>query len=119
MGIAIVIIGVVLIIWWFFIKPKPVVVEATQVGGLQTAKIVVDGGYSPRVIRLKQGVPAKLSFLRKDPSACLEEIIVPEFGIHQKLELNKSYEVTVNPDKPGRYKYSCGMEMIFGTIEVT
>ncbi len=110
--------SIALIIWWFFGKSKTAAVAATGSKGMQTVQIVADGGYTPRTVSLKRGVPAKLVFLRKDPSSCLEEVVLPDFGVSQKLPLNKSYEVTIKPDKTGEFKYSCGMHMFFGEIVV-
>jgi len=106
------------IVWWFFGKRESPIVEATQETGSQTVQIVADGGYSPRIVNLKQGVPAKLVFLRKDPSSCLEEVVMPDFGVSQKLPVNKNYEITIKPDKSGEFQYSCGMHMFFGKIIV-
>ncbi len=50
--------------------------------------ITVDGGYSPDVIQVKRGQPVTLQFLRRDPSSCLEEVVLPDFGVRERLPLN-------------------------------
>jgi plastocyanin domain-containing protein len=105
-------------VWWFFGKPKAEAVAATGDGKRQSVEIVVDGGYTPRTVTLKQGVPATLAFLRKDPSGCLEEVVMPDFGVAEKLPVNKSHEIVINPDTVGEFKYTCGMQMFSGTVVV-
>lgn len=107
-----------LIIWWFFGKKETATLQASDMGDYQTVGIVADGAYLPNTVTLQQGKPAKLVFLRKDPSGCFEEVILPDFGVSQKLPVGKSCEITINPDKAGEFKYSCGMHMFFGTVVV-
>ena len=56
------------IIWWFFGNHESAAGTAEIVDGQQLATISVDGGYSPETLIFKQGMPAKLTFNRKDPS---------------------------------------------------
>lgn len=112
------IIGVGLIVWWFFGKRKVVIVAAELRDGKQVVRIVVDGGYTPSVVQLQKDIPAELVFVRKDPSACFEEVVLPDFGTSTHLPVNKPYTISVNPDTPGEYKYSCGMHMFFGKVIV-
>jgi plastocyanin domain-containing protein len=105
-------------VWWFFGKPKTEAVSATGDDKMQSVEIVVNGGYTPRIVTLKKGIPATLVFLRKDPSGCLEEVVMPDFGVAQKLPVNKSHEIVINPDTAGEFKYTCGMQMFSGTVVV-
>ena len=105
--------AILFIAWFFFGKrTKEVAVE-------QQAQIVVDGGYSPEVIRVKAGQPVTLNFLRKDPSGCLEEVVLPDFGVRKYLELNQVTPIEIRPEKAGEYTFSCGMNMYHGKIRVT
>lgn len=106
------------IIWWFFGGKKANTAQAEQSDDLQTATITVDGGYKPNVISLSVGKPAKITFLRKDPSNCLAEIIMSDFGIAEKLPLNQPFNVTILPKTAGKFTYTCGMRMFSGYIEV-
>lgn len=107
-----------LIIWWFFGKKESAVVEAEQSNGFQRIEVTAEGGYTPHAIALKQGIPAKFIFTRKDPSSCLEEVVFPEFGVSRHLPVNKSHEIEIMPDKPGEYKFVCGMQMFSGKFIV-
>lgn len=47
------------IVWWFFGNHASDEVEATmQESNRQEVEVVVDGGYAPNTVVLKQGVPA-------------------------------------------------------------
>lgn len=119
--ILVVVLGTVLIgliSWWFFGDKHQVAVESEQVGGEQSATITVNGGYSPAVLSLHVGTPAKITFLRTDPSSCLEEVIMPDFGIAEKLPVNKPFVVTILPKTVGEFSYTCGMRMFSGKITV-
>lgn len=107
-----------LIIWWFFGNNSGEAVAATVGANEQSVEITVDGGYTPSVVTLKKGVPAKLIFLRKDPSGCLEQVVMPDFGVSSKLPVNKPYVINITPTEVGQFKYACGMNMFFGTVVV-
>lgn len=107
-----------LIIWWFFGKRQGSVAVAEDQGDKQVAHITVSGGYQPGTIELKQGQPAELIFTRKDTSNCFEEVVLPDFGVSTHLPVDKPYTISINPEKPGEYTYSCGMHMFFGKIIV-
>ncbi len=107
-----------LIIWWFFGKRTVSVVAATHKGDKQTIEITINGGYSPNVIELEKGVPADIVFTRKDPSACFEEVVLPDFGIRTKLPVNTPHTVSITPNEAGEFKYACGMNMFFGKVIV-
>ncbi len=99
--------------YWFFLMKKETVVTATD-----SADITVEGGYSPSVISIPLGKTTKINFLRKDPSSCLEEVVLPEFKIRKYLPLNQKTTIEVKPDKAGEYNFSCGMNMLHGKLIV-
>jgi len=106
--------GAILFVAWFFFgkKVKEVAVE-------REAQIIVDGGYSPEVIRVPKGQPVTLNFYRKDPSDCLEEVVLGDFGIRRHLPLNQATTIEIRPEKAGEFGFSCGMNMYHGKIKVT
>lgn len=99
--------------YWFFLMKKEKVVSVTN-----SIDITVEGGYSPEVISIPKGKTTKISFTRKDPSSCLEEVILSDFKIRRFLPLNKKVTIEVNPQKEGKYPFSCGMSMFHGKIIV-
>lgn len=106
------------ILWWFFGKRAQTEVAANIEGSKQSVVVKVSGGYSPNIVTLKQGVPAKVIFERKDPSACFEEVMFPDFGIKETLPVNKPYEINIDTSKPGTYTYACGMNMFHGKVVI-
>ena len=77
---------------------------------------MVDGGYSPDQIVVQVGQPVQLNFLRKDPSSCLEQIILPDFNKAIDLPLNQTATIEIVPEKAGDYMFHCGMNMFRGTL---
>lgn len=108
--------------YWFFLmkKGKRVkVADSVDSAGSLQVDIIVEGGYSPEVISIPKGKTTKLNFIRKDPSSCLEEVVLPDFRIRKYLPLNQKVTIEISPDKAGEYKFSCGMSMFHGKIIVT
>lgn len=104
-------------LWWFlFSKPKSR--QAAIQSGIQEATVTVDGGYEPSQIVVRAGQPVRLKFDRKDPSQCLEEVRFPDFHIAQTLPLNQVTAIEFTPEKPGRYEFTCGMNMFRGIVDV-
>ncbi len=103
---------------WWFLRRKPTSRTATTQAGIQEVTVLVDGGYEPSQVIVQVGHLVRLNFDRKDPSSCLEEIRIPDFKIAQKLILNQITPIEFTPDKPGRYEFSCGMNMFRGVVEV-
>src|SRR4030065_353501 len=98
-------IGLIGLIYWFFFGKKD---EAVMVkpGGVD---IVVDGGYKPATIKIKKGTDTKLTFLRRDPNSCLEEVVFPDFKIKEYLPMEKPVTINLNPKKSGTFNFHCGM----------
>lgn len=103
-------------LWWFLLS-KPKSRKTTTQNGVQEITVTVDGGYEPSQIVVQAGQPVRLNFDRKDPSSCLEEVRLPDFRIAQDLPLNQVTAIEFTPDKPGRYEFTCGMNMFRGVVE--
>lgn len=103
---------ILLVAWFFFGKKTQEVTVEKQV------RITVDGGYSPNSIRVKRGQPTTLQFLRRDSSSCLEEVVLPDFGVRQSLPLNQETAITITPKQAGKFEFACGMNMYRGKILV-
>ncbi len=86
---------------------------------VQTVKVILSAeGYRPASFNLRQGVPARIEFVRQVEGACGEEVVIPEYGVKRELPLNKSVVVEFTPNKAGEYVFTCGMNMIRGKIVV-
>ncbi len=104
-------------LWWFLLS-KPKSLNATTQGSVQEITVIVDGGYEPSRIVVQAGKTVRLNFDRKAPSSCLEEVRFPDFRIAQALPLNQTTAIEFTPEKPGRYEFTCGMNMFRGVVEV-
>ncbi len=116
-----VIIGAILLIggilWWFFGKRTTHETEASVSGNkTQEVTVTVSGGYTPNTVVFKQGVPAKIVFDRKDPSGCFNEVIFPDFGVHEVLPVGEQHSVDIATGTAGEYQYTCGMNMFHGKV---
>lgn len=101
-------------IYWFFLrkenqKPAPL---------NDSVDVTVSGGYDPEVISIPYGKTSKLNFFRKDPSSCLEEVVLGDFKVRKYLPLNQKITIELTPKKRGEFTYSCGMNMFHGKIRV-
>ncbi len=113
--ITVVIAGIVGIVftYWFFLLKKDDVVSVTG-----SVDVTVEGGYSPSSIQIPKGKTTKISFIRKDPSSCLEEVVLADFKIKRFLPLNQKLTIEINPQKSGEFVFACGMNMFHGKIIV-
>lgn len=100
--------------YWFFLMKKEQVVEVTS----DSVDITVSGGYQPEVISIPKGKTTKVNFFRKDPSSCLEEVVLSDFKIRKYLPLNKKVSIELTPQKAGEFVFSCGMNMFHGKVKV-
>ncbi len=106
-------VALLLFIYNFFFRrqAKAVVLEKSM-------KILVNGGYNPEVIVVPKGKLSQLIFERTDPNACLEEVLIPHFGLRRYLPLNQQVVLEVLPEESGEFPFSCGMNMFQGKIIV-
>jgi len=99
--------------YWFFLMKKDEVVEVSD-----SIDITVEGGYSPNTISIPKGKTTRVNFFRKDPSSCLEEVVLSDFKIRKYLPLNQKVSIMITPEKAGTYKFVCGMNMFHGKVIV-
>jgi plastocyanin domain-containing protein len=78
---------------------------------------ITDKGFEPSSLKLKAGVPAKVTFVRKTDETCAKEVVVKEYKINRKLPLNEPVTVEFTPHK-GEFTFACGMDMIKGKLIV-
>lgn len=99
--------------YWFFLIKKEKIIEASD-----SIDITVEGGYTPSVISVQKGKTIKLNFIRRDPTDCLEEVVLPDFKVKKYLPLNKKVTVEITPQKEGEFAFACGMNMFHGKLIV-
>lgn len=101
----------ILFTYWFFLMKKETQVEVTD-----SVDIIVDGGYIPNTIVIKKGKLTKINFFRKDPTTCLEEVVLGDFNTRKYLPLNKKVTIELKPKEEGEFTYACSMNMYHGKI---
>ncbi len=102
---------------WFFFGPRRA--RAAQLeGGVQRVEVTVRGGYSPDVIRVRQGIPVELVFDRQESGECTNRVVFPDLRVSAGLPAFTRTTVRVSPDQAGSFEFACGMNMIHGTLLV-
>jgi len=117
--IAVVLVGLGLsaILGWFFLGPKKAH-SATQVGNVQEVTVTVKGGYSPDLVRVRQGVPLRIVFDRQESGECTSRVVFPDFALNRSLSAHGQTTVELLPDRAGDFGFACGMNMIHGKLIV-
>ncbi|HEX6934851.1 MAG TPA: heavy metal translocating P-type ATPase [Streptosporangiaceae bacterium] len=102
---------------WFFFGPRKAR-AAELAGGVQRATVTVRGGYSPEVLRVRQGIPVELTFDRQESGDCTSRVVFPDFQIGAALPAYRQTVVRLDPAQAGEFGFACGMNMIHGTLLV-
>ncbi|WP_431951438.1 heavy metal translocating P-type ATPase [Actinacidiphila sp. bgisy167] len=102
---------------WFFFGPRRTR-DARLEDGVQRVEVTVRGGYSPDVIRVRQGTPVEIVFDRQESGECTSRVVFPDFKIGAGLPAHTRTAVRFDPDQAGSYSFTCGMHMIHGTLLV-
>ncbi len=109
--------ALIAVLAWYFFGPKKSR-EAELRDGVQEVTITVKGGYSPDLIRVRQGVPIRLMFDRQEGGDCTSRVVFPDFAVAESLPAFKTSTVELMPDTAGRYGFAGGMNMVRGTLVV-
>lgn len=92
---------------------------AAQVGAVREIEVVVEGGYKPSRIEVREGERVRLKFVRKEYNSCTKDVVFPQLNIKRELPPNKAIVIDLPILSAGEYEFKCGMNMIRGTIVVT
>ncbi|MFE0630438.1 heavy metal translocating P-type ATPase [Streptomyces sp. NPDC058864] len=119
LDLVVVIVSAVLItaLGWFFFGPRRAR-SARLEDGVQRVEVTVRGGYSPNVIRVRQGIPVEVVFDRQEAGECTSRVVFPELKVGAGLPAHTRTTVRLSPDRAGSYGFDCGMHMIHGTLLV-
>ena len=86
---------------------------------VQSATVTLtDNGYQPASLKLRRGVPARVTFVRRIEETCGTEIALQAYNIRRALPLNQPAVVEFTPDKAGEFNFTCGMGMLRGAVIV-
>jgi Cu+-exporting ATPase len=111
---AVVVIGV---LGWFFFGPRRAR-SAQLEGSLQRVAVTVKGGYSPDVIKARQGVPLEMVFDRQESGDCTSRVVFPDLVVSAALPAYQRTTVRLTPASAGTFGFACGMNMVHGTLVV-
>ncbi len=97
---------------------EPIEGAATLEGDVQRVTVDTSAGYyNPNIIKLTAGVPAEITFTQA--SGCLGEVQSADLDFYADLTGGDATVKIATADlQPGTYEFSCGMQMVFGTIIV-
>lgn len=94
------------------------IVQAAQQDKTQTATVEInDKGFDPVSLKLKAGIPAKVTFVRKTDEGCAKEVLIKEYKINRDLPLNEPVTIEFTPRK-GEFTFACAMGMLKGKLIV-
>jgi plastocyanin len=90
------------------------------VEGKQVVKMEATGhDYRPKKFKVKAGIPIKWEIFDRGADGCTNAIIAEDlFGGEIKLKKGQTSVKEFTVQKPGRYKFSCWMGMVYGSFEV-
>jgi RND family efflux transporter MFP subunit len=100
---------------------EPLDAKSARSSQAQTQSVTVtlgEKGYQPDSFKLRRGVPARVTFVRKVESGCGTEIVLADYNIKRELPFNQPVTVEFTPSKAGEFKFACGMDMLRGKIIV-
>ncbi len=106
------------IVWFFWLVKTKGVKAALTSGGYQEQMVLVKGGYTPDVIVLERGKPARLNFVRQESASCSEMVLIPAFNKSTQLPEGETVAVEFMPAETGEYEFACQMGMLRGKLIV-
>jgi plastocyanin domain-containing protein len=103
---------------YFFAPRRATIVPPVALEGPQEQRIVVRDGYDPAVIEVQVSRPVRLVFRREEVEGCSDTVLMPEWGIVQRLPAHEDTAVEFTPRTPGEFEFMCGMHMMRGKVVV-
>lgn len=113
-GAALVIAGLA----WYFFAPRRAHAAAVD-EGVQRIEVTVRGGYSPNFLQVRQGIPVEIAFDRQETGDCSSRVVFPDLRLSAALPAHQRTTVRFTPQRAGSFPFTCGMNMISGTLVVT
>jgi uncharacterized protein len=99
----------------------PALVAPAGRGGAAVQEVVVRAeprAYRPSRVQFKVGEPARLRVVTGQQVGCTSVFTIPGLGVERALPRNGEATVDIPTDRPGKVRFTCGMGMYSGTIEV-
>ncbi len=114
------VVSLVLIGWAFWVaSPKSgagadagAVVSATVVDGMQFIDISAKGGYSPRVVVAKAGMPTTLRVATNGTFDCSSSLVIPKLSYQKFLPSSGTEDIPISAEQAqGTLQGLCAMGM--------
>lgn len=81
-------------------------------------KISDSNGYSPSLIRLKNGVPVEITLTNDGARGCIRSFVIPDLNKKAIVPTSGSTTITFTPTKVGKINFTCSMGMYNGQFIV-
>ena len=86
--------------------------------GVQEVTLSVQGSsYLPNPIRVKKGIPVRITADIANMPGCSKSMVMPDFGIRKVVSASDNV-IEFTPTQSGTFSFSCSMNMYRGTIVV-
>lgn len=115
-----IVIGLVVVGWMFWVMSSRSASDDTQgatptaslVDGKQTIDLTARGGYTPRVVVAKAGVPTILRVTTKGTFDCSASLVIPKLSYQKFLPSTGTEEIAISADQAqGTLQGTCAMGM--------
>lgn len=103
--------------WFVSLKPTaetqvPTAPTASIVDGVQVIDITAKGGYSPRVVVAKAGVPTVLRVITKGTFDCSASLVIPKLSYQNFLKASGTTDIAISAEQAqGTLQGLCSMGM--------
>ena len=71
-------------------------------------RVIVKGGYSPDLIRVRQGVPLRLTVDRQQAGDRTSRVVFSDFAASKSLRAFGTATLELTPDRAGRFDFAWG-----------
>ena len=110
---------VALALLWYYYPGRQPVTAVLSPDGFQQASVTIDGRYQPDTLRVEEGIPVRLRFIRNEDDPCSERVVFSAFGVDRRLPAFQETTVEFVPTKTGIFLFTCHMGMYRGRLMVT
>jgi len=115
-----IVLGVVIVGWMVWLgsgksaseTPLPAVAATLSADGTQLIDITAKGGYAPRVVEAKAGVPTVLRVATSGTFDCSSSIVIPKLGYQKFLKPTGTEDISISAEQAqGNLQGTCSMGM--------
>lgn len=93
--------------------------QTANIATKQEYQIQISGaGYSPNYLKVKKGLPVKITLTSNNSYGCALAFRIPSLGISKNLKPTDSQTIEFTPKEVGQIAFSCTMGMYKGVIDV-